>query len=118
MPTADPDLVRSYYEAIDADDYETLLACFDEDVVYERPGQGAIEGIDDLATFYRAERPLEEGSHEVHSLLVDGATVAVRGTFAGRQGERRVEFGFADFFEFTDEGTIGHRYTYTDRDTV
>lgn len=118
MSTADPDLVRSYYEAIDARDYEQLLSCFDGDVVYDRPGQDAIEGIDDLEAFYREQRPLAAGSHEVHSLVVDGATVAVRGSFAGRQGDRRVEFGFADFFEFTDEGLVGHRYTYTDRDTV
>lgn len=118
MSRADPDTVRAYYEAIDAENYEELFSYFDEDVVYERPGQDAIEGIEDLRTFYLEGRPLEEGSHELHSLVVDGDTVAVRGSFSGVQDGTTVEFGFADFFEFTGAGTIGRRFTYTDRDTV
>ena len=118
MANADPDVVRSYYEHIDTEDYEAVFALFDEDVVYERPGQDDIEGMADLRTFYLDERPLEDGSHEVLSVTAEDDTVAVRGTFSGVQDGTAVRFGFADFFEFTDVGTVSHRYTYTDRDTV
>ncbi|MFC7187630.1 nuclear transport factor 2 family protein [Halorubrum yunnanense] len=118
MGNADPDAVRSYYESIDADAYDSVFALFDEDVVYERPGQDDIEGMDDLRHFYLDGRPLTEGAHEVHSLTAEDDTVAVRGTFSGLQDGDRVAFGFADFFVFTDAGAIGRRYTYTDRDEV
>jgi len=118
MDNADPAVVRSYYESIDAEAYDSVFALFDDDVVYERPGQGDIEGMDALRDFYLDGRPLAEGSHEVHSMTAEDDTVSVRGTFRGVQDGDRVAFGFADFFVFTDAGTVGRRYTYTDRDEV
>jgi ketosteroid isomerase-like protein len=115
---ADPDAVRSYYDYVDADEYESLFALFAEDVVYERPGQPPIDGMDDFQAFYHEGRPLEDGNHEVHSVVAHGDTVAVRGAFSGVQDGTEVSFGFADFHVFGDEGKIRHRYTYTDRDTV
>ena len=110
------ELAREYYDAVDDDRIEDLLALFADDVTYERPGQGSIEGKDDLATFYREERALE-GEHEVHDVLVDGDRIAVRGTFSGDQNGESVEFGFADF-HVVEDGVIAERHTYTDRDTV
>ena len=118
MGNADPDVVRSYYESIDAEEYEAVFALFDDEIVYERPGQDDIEGMDDLRDFYLDGRPLTEGAHEVQSMTARGDTVAVRGRFSGLQDGDRVGFGFADFFVFTDAGTVGRRYTYTDRDEV
>lgn len=115
---ADPDAVRAYYDYVDAEDYDALFALFAEDVTYERPGQPAIEGMNDFREFYHEGRPLEDGSHEVHDVVADGDTVAVRGTFSGVQDGTEVSFGFADFHVFDADGTIGHRYTFTDRDTV
>lgn len=108
---------RRYYELVDADEYDDLVALFAPDVVYERPGQSNIEGREALRQFYEAERPLSEGRHEVHSVVADGDHVAVRGSFSGLQDGDRVEFGFADFHEFED-GLIARRYTFTDRDEV
>lgn len=110
--------VRRYYERVDADDYDGLLSLFAADVVYDRPGQDPIEGKDDLERFYREDRPLSDGEHEVLAIAVDGDTAAVRGTFGGRQGGERVAFGFADFHTVDADGLIAHRVTYTDRDTV
>ncbi|KPN32011.1 ketosteroid isomerase-related protein [Halolamina pelagica] len=108
---------RRYYDLVDAGDYGDLVALFTEDVVYERPGQASIEGRDALRTFYEEQRPLSEGTHELHAVVPDGTTVAVRGTFRGEQDGDAVEIGFADFHEFADD-RIARRYTYTDRDTV
>jgi ketosteroid isomerase-like protein len=109
--------VREYYELVDAEQYDDLVALFAENVRYERPGQGAIEGREQLRKFYLDGRPLEDGSHEIHDVVVDGETVAVRGTFSGVQHGETVSFDFADFHEFKD-GKIHRRYTFTDRDEV
>ena len=108
---------RRYYDLIDASDHDALVELFSEDVVYERPGQASIEGREALRTFYEDERPLSNGTHELHSVVADGDTVAVRGTYRGEQDGEPVELGFADFHEFRD-GEIVRRDTYTDRDTV
>lgn len=111
------EIARRYYELVDAGDYDELVALFTEDVVYERPGQSTIEGEEALRAFYEEGRPLSNGEHELHAVVSDGDTVAVRGTFRGEQDGDSVELGFADFHEFED-GEIARRYTYTDRDTV
>jgi len=116
--TADEAAVRAYYEYVDEEAYEDLFALFAEDVVYERPGQPPIEGLVDFEAFYREGRPLENGSHELHAIVVDGDTAAVRGTFTGEQDGEPVSFGFADFHVFDESGAIARRYTFTDRDTV
>ena len=110
------ELARAYYDAVDDERIDDLLALFAEDVTYERPGQGSIEGKDDLATFYREERALD-GEHVLHDVAVDGDRIAVRGTFSGEQGDEAVEFGFADF-HVVEDGVVAERHTYTDRDTV
>ncbi len=109
--------VRRYYELVDDGAHDDLVALFAEDVRYERPGQAAIEGRAALREFYEAGRPLEDGSHEVDAVAVDGDTVAVRGRFRGRQDGETVAFAWADFHEF-DGDRIARRYTFTDRDEV
>ncbi|PSQ28439.1 ketosteroid isomerase [Halobacteriales archaeon QS_9_68_17] len=118
MGNADPERVRDYYRYVDAEAYDDLLSLFAADVTYKRPGQGTIDGIDELERFYREERPLEDGSHEVRAVVPNGDTVAVRGRFTGEQGGETVDLGFADFHRFDDEGAIAERWSYTDRDTV
>ena len=115
----DPESVlESYYEHVDADDTEALLELFADDVRYERPGQGVIDGIEELRAFYERDRPLENGHHEVDRLFVDGDSAAVRGRFSGVQDGDEVTFGFADHHEFDADGLITDRWSYTDRDTV
>lgn len=110
-------IARQYYTLVDAERYDELVALFAEDVRYERPGQDPIQGREALRTFYLDERPLEDGTHEIHDVVADGTSVAVRGTFTGRQGGETVELGFADFHEFEDD-EIACRYTFTDRDEL
>ncbi|MFB6177669.1 MAG: nuclear transport factor 2 family protein [Halobaculum sp.] len=110
---------RRYYDLVDAGDYDELVSLFATDVVYDRPGQATIRGREDLREFYETDRPLEAGTHEIHSVVQEGDTVAVRGTFEGEQDGEPVSIGFADFHEFDrDRGVIARRYTYTDRDEV
>jgi ketosteroid isomerase-like protein len=118
MATPEPEsVVRDYYECVDDGRYDDLVSLFTEDTRYERPGQGAIEGRAALRAFYEEDRPLDAGTHEIHDVIVDGTTVAVRGSFTGRQNDERVAFDFADIHKFED-GMIARRYSFTDRDEV
>ena len=118
MANAEPDAVRRYYDRIDAEDYEAVFSLFADDVTYERPGQSNLDGMEEFREFYREDRPLEDGEHEVHDVVADGDVVAVRGEFSGEQDGESVAFGFADFHRFDDDGQITERWTYTDRDEV
>lgn len=104
--------VRRYYDRVDAGDLEGLLALFHPEVVYERGGHPAIVGLDALARFYREQRLIREGRHELLDVIAEGERVAVRGRFAGvlRSGEP-VAVRFADFHHFRD-GLIWRRYSY------
>jgi ketosteroid isomerase-like protein len=114
----DPEsIAREYYDRIDADDYERVFELFADDVTYHRPGQEPIQDIEEFRTFYLEDRPLDDGRHEVESVVVDGDTVAVRGRYVGRQDGDPVELGWADFHRFED-AEIVERHTYTDRDAV
>jgi ketosteroid isomerase-like protein len=118
MADASPDAVREYYDHIDAEEYESVFSLFAADVTYERPGQSNLSGMDEFREFYLEDRPLQDGSHDVHDLVAEGDTVAVRGEFSGVQDGEEVSFGFADFHRFDDEGLITERWTYTDRDEM
>lgn len=111
------ELARDYYKCIDRNEYEKIFDLFSEDIVYQRPGQPTIIGIDDLRRFYLEERPLSTGEHEIDSIVVDNQIVAVRGQFSGTQNGSPTIFGWADFHQFED-GVITVRHTYTDRDEI
>lgn len=116
-PDSPEETVNAYYDLVDAERYDDLVELFATDVRYERPGQEPLVGRESLREFYHEHRPLEDGSHDIHDVVVDGETVAVRGTFSGRQDGTTVAFDFADFHVFED-GSIRRRYTFTDRDEV
>jgi len=116
MVTTDSQVVRDYYDYVDDEDYEALFGLFAEDVTYERPGRPTLTGIEAFREFYLQDRPLDDGTHEILDLAVDGDTVAVRGRFEGEQDGEMVSFGFADFHRFDADGNIAERWTYTDRD--
>ncbi|WP_247001957.1 nuclear transport factor 2 family protein [Halosolutus gelatinilyticus] len=118
LDVAPRSVLESYYDYVDDGETEALLELFADDVRYERPGQGTIEGIDELRAFYERNRPLEDGLHEIDRMLVVDDCAAVRGRFTGVQDGEEVEFGFADHHEFDDDGLITDRWSYTDRDTV
>jgi ketosteroid isomerase-like protein len=104
-------LVRAYYERVDAQDVEALLACFAEDAIYLRQGTARIKGKAGLRRFYESERIIESGVHTLEEVLVGARWVAVRGTFRGwlRNGEN-VEIPFTDWHHLSS-GVIDRRET-------
>lgn len=111
-------VLEAYYEYIDSNRYEELFDLFADDIIYHRPGAEPIRGMDQFKRFYLEERPLEQGTHEIDAYHRDGATMCVRGRFSGLLDGEPIEFGFADFHEFDESGTIRRRWTYTDLATV
>ncbi|MDT0440129.1 MULTISPECIES: nuclear transport factor 2 family protein [Streptomyces] len=106
-------LARTYYSKVDAGDVDGLLDLFTADAVYRRPGYEPMRGRQSLNSFYRGERVIAEGRHEVLSMTAESPRVAVTGTFSGvlKDGSR-VRLAFADFFTAGADGLFTHRETY------
>lgn len=68
-------LVRAYYEAIDADEYDRLAALLDSRFVHYRPDR-TIDGRDRFVTFMREERPDKNTTHVVERVYTDGGLAA------------------------------------------
>ncbi|WP_324760141.1 nuclear transport factor 2 family protein [Haloarcula montana] len=106
------DLVRAYYRAIDAGEYEDLADLLAEGFVHDRPDR-TLDGRDRFVRFMREERPQTDTTHVLDQVYepVDGeGAVAVRGRLEGADGD--VLFGFVDVF--TADGEITRLHTYTD----
>lgn len=67
MTDASEAVVRGYYEAIDAKNYERLADLLAPNIVHERPDR-TIEGRETLVGFMRDDRPNKDTSHEVEAV--------------------------------------------------
>jgi ketosteroid isomerase-like protein len=105
--------VRRYYELVDEGDVPGLVALFDEDAVYHRPGYPPLRGKEELTRFYSGQRVIKEGRHTLEALVAADDGVAVHGHFKGvlHSGEA-AETRFADFFRFAPDGTFSRRDTF------
>lgn len=105
-------LVQRYYDLVDVNDVDGLVALFADDAVYERPGYEPLRGKEAIEAFYRGGRVIERGQHTLTNFVVGGGDVAVEGGFSGvlRDG-RSVEVRFADFFRIADRQFL-ERHTY------
>ena len=105
------EIVRQYYELVDAEKVDELLALFHQEIVYERQGTPDIVGMAAMRRFYEQERVIAGGRHSIVSVLADGDWVAVRGSFAGvLKNGAEVELRFTDWHRFRD-GLIDRRET-------
>lgn len=111
-PDAMRAVVARYYDCVDANDVEGLLALFSAEAEYRRPGYDPLVGRDALDDFYRNRRVIASGRHTITNLVCDGARVAVEGTFSGvlKDGSQS-EVRFADFYRFGG-ALFTHRITY------
>lgn len=105
--------VRHYYKLVDDNDVDGLLDLFAADAVYHRPGYEPLTGRDNLERFYRGERVIAEGTHSLHTVVVEGEQVAVHGEFSGvlKDGSS-VQLRFADFFAVGVDGRFARRDTF------
>jgi len=104
--------VTRYYERVDANDTDGVVALFAEDCWYERPGYDALVGREALREFYAGTRVIVAGRHHIDRTVEDDRGVAVEGRFEGRLKDgREVALRFADFFQ-VEQGCITGRRTY------
>ncbi|ADY26088.1 hypothetical protein Deipr_0932 [Deinococcus proteolyticus MRP] len=105
-------LVARLFEVIDSRDFGALGEVFALDAVYERPGYSPLEGLERLTTFYRDERIIASGAHQVEDVASGEGVVISRGVFTGksRKGDDLNE-RFADVYR-VEGGKIQRRTTY------
>lgn len=107
------DIVQNYYAEIDKGDVEQVVALFEVDAEYSRPGYAHLRGRDAIRSFYVDDRVIESGMHRIESIVSDSGTVAVEGSFKGTvRGGADTEVKFADFFSPGPNGLIKQRRTY------
>ncbi|WP_323172076.1 nuclear transport factor 2 family protein [Natrialba sp. PRR66] len=100
-------LVRRYYDALDAHDYDELEAVLAPEFTQRRPDR-RFESRAAFIAFMREERPNPDTTHELELVFAgqkardgepntgdDSVAVAVRGRVCDESGEL---FEFADFF--------------------
>ena len=111
-PKAQDMLHERLFQAIDGNNWDDLETLFDADCVYERPGYDAIVGIKDLLHFYRDERIIANGKHNVERVAEFGNVFFCEGEFQGvsRTGEKLRE-RFVDRYILSGK-RIQHRQTY------
>jgi ketosteroid isomerase-like protein len=107
------DIVQKYYAEVDKGDVDGVVALFEVDAEYSRPGYARLSGREAIRSFYTDDRIIESGMHNIESMVSDSGTVAVEGNFRGTvRGGTDVEVNFADFFSASPNGLIQKRRTY------
>jgi ketosteroid isomerase-like protein len=105
-------LARDYYDHVDAGRLPELLVLFHDEIVYQRGRDVVIRGKRALARFYRQDRIIASGRHELECVAVTGDWIAVRGRAHGRLRDGAdFSVDFADFHRIR-AGKIWRRYTY------
>lgn len=105
-------LVARLFSAIDGQKLDDLAAVLHPEVVYERPGYEPLVGRERVLHFYRVERIIAQGRHEVAAVTHSKDHVICYGQFTGvsRDGQALSE-RFADVYRLED-GLIRHRTTF------
>lgn len=104
--------VRELFARIDDCDWEGLAELFDAEAVYERPGYAPLVGLPRLVQFYRRERQVASGKHELEGVVVDNDAAASWGGMRGTLKDgARADVRFAEIYLFAG-GKIKLRRSY------
>ncbi|MFF4016054.1 nuclear transport factor 2 family protein [Streptomyces sp. NPDC001843] len=111
-------LVTQLFSIIDAARWDDLGRVFAEDCVYDRPGYEPLRGLRRIERFYRMERVVAAGRHQVLHIVSDLEAAACWGRFTGtsRTGDCLDE-QFADTYTVRDGRIVGRR-TYFYRPAI
>ena len=118
-PTEARELVARLFGVIDGARFDDLGTVFADAAVYERPGYEPLQGLPRIEHFYRHERVIGAGRHEVEDVTCSEAGhVACFGTFRGQSREGApLEERFADVYR-VEAGKIVRRTTYFFRPAI
>lgn len=110
--------IRRLFESIDASDWAGLAELFHPHAVYERPGYAPLVGRERVLRFYREERVVASGNHEIDGIVVEPNAGACWGRLrATLKDGSRADVQFADVYYFED-GQIRGRRSYFFRPAV
>lgn len=100
------------YQVIDRCDWEALEGLLHVETLYERPGYDPLIGRDRVMRFYREERKVASGRHELYGVMQERGRAVCWGHMRGtlRDGSP-AEVGFADVYSFED-GKVRTRRSY------
>jgi ketosteroid isomerase-like protein len=95
--------LRAMFAHIDAGDWDALADGFHPEVVYERPGYPPFAGRRRVVDFYRHERIVASGRHEIEGVVVEGDAAACWGRMRGILTDgSSVDVRFAEVCSFAD----------------
>ncbi len=104
------DVVRRYFELINADRFESLREIFASDIALEMPGAARRDGVDAAVAYYaRALAPLPVHDDDPVSIIAsaDDTRVAVEIDFTGATADGRpVVFTAVDLFDMDADGHV------------
>lgn len=109
MDSDGTELVRRYYEALDAGDDGELEAVLAPSFVQRRPDR-TFDDRDEFVRFMREERPMTDTRHDLVDVFGADDRVTVRGRLLDGTGDP--VFEFADLFR-VENGRITRLDTYT-----
>ncbi|MFI5674073.1 nuclear transport factor 2 family protein [Streptomyces cellulosae] len=111
-------LVNTLFDIIDNRRWDDLSDVFAEDGVYERPGYDSLVGLAQIERFYRVDRIISSGCHQVEQVVSDLGSAACWGRFTGEdKAGHALHEGFADTYRVVD-GKITRRTTYFYRPAI
>jgi steroid Delta-isomerase len=107
------ELVALYYRLVDADDIAGLVALFEPEAKYDRPGAGQIVGRAALERFYRSQEPIASRAHTISTIVCEGRHVAAHGQAVRvLLDSSTATIAFADFFTLSSAGLFAYRKTF------
>lgn len=106
------DLLRGFFQNVDAANWPGMMACVHDQIEYDRPGYETLKGKHAYLDFYMHRRRIAHGEHRLVDVMIDGDMAVCFGVFEGvsRTGER-LKAEFADRYRFEDGKILG-RTTY------
>ncbi len=111
-------LIHDLFRTIDSRDFDRLPEFFTDDAVYERPGYEPFAGLARLDRFYRHERVIASGQHQLNVVVLDGPNAACWGRFVGvHKDGSPIDELFADFYRLEGD-RIAHRKSFFYRPAV
>ncbi|WGV25100.1 nuclear transport factor 2 family protein [Halotia branconii] len=111
-------LIVTFFAAVDSSDWNLLKNCFDENIIYERPGYQPFIGLDKLLRFYQYERIIASGQHYIEYIVIDNNYGACWGSFIGiHKNGSQLNERFVDVYSFKN-GKFKTRRSYFFRPAV
>ena len=102
--------MRRLIEAIDDENWAMLEQLFSPQIVYEVPGREPIRGLEQLMHYYRVQRRLSSGQHDIHGIMSDDIYAVAWGHFgATTENGESIDVRFVDHCRF--DGELIHRRT-------